>query len=518
MTSLAALVAFACAVAPAEDLARVPTSVHSAESDSDATANTAVDAAKPAALAPDLLAGIRPAHPTVSSAPALPADAPVAPRRNFLVPVLESAGLQFGMLAFNNLATRMDFALISWSTIASHFDGTAGWTFDTDYFVTNQLGHPYQGSLSFMAARSSGVPFWLSGLYPFGASLAWEMFFERDPPSINDQITTSLGGTFLGEALYRTYLALTDDRDGPPSWVARVVAWLLSPPAAINDALFGGQTRPEDLDTNARWSVSVAPGMTLQTRLKERDSAGVVQEKWVRGVQPALHLELAYAEPLSEDRLRFHPFSQFDLLFDGTALATPTANLFIRGLLSGRSFGEEAAQTPRVHGVYGFYALYDYGGNDVVRVSSTGMGFGTSVDLELSRRWALRTSATLALLPFAAAGSLGLNTDEVRDYHIGMGTETLGSIELVGRGIGSLGITGRSWYVAGVYAEPRGGFESVSYLDLRFRVNVTRRILAEADLPVAVRLFGFGGTTSSIVGASPRLSLCFSTDDLDPRF
>ena len=48
------------------------------------------------------------------------------------------------------------------------------------------------GSLSFTAARSAGLPFWLACLYPLMSSLTWEMFYEVDAPSFNDQITTTL--------------------------------------------------------------------------------------------------------------------------------------------------------------------------------------------------------------------------------------------------------------------------------------------------------------------------------------
>src|SRR5207302_10296020 len=79
--------------------------------------------------------------------------------RNYFAAVLEAEGLHLAMLAFNNLATHGKFAAISWSSIASHFDGRQPWQWDDDLFLTNQFGHPYQGALTFTAARSLGLSF-----------------------------------------------------------------------------------------------------------------------------------------------------------------------------------------------------------------------------------------------------------------------------------------------------------------------------------------------------------------------
>ncbi len=131
----------------------------------------------------------------------LPVIEPVQPaviqrRYNLLLPILEAEALHFTLAAANNLVSREGFAQVSWDSVVAHFDGRVPWTFDVDSFVINQFGHPYQGSLAFTAARSSGVSFWWACIYPFMASLTWELFFEIDGPSFNDQITTPLGGIF----------------------------------------------------------------------------------------------------------------------------------------------------------------------------------------------------------------------------------------------------------------------------------------------------------------------------------
>ena len=98
----------------------------------------------------------------VPAASAQPGAGPVSfatrpVRTNYLIPALESEALHLGFLAFSNLATRQSFAQVSLDSIASHFDGRRPWTWDVDYFITNQFGHPYQGALAFTASSSTSA-------------------------------------------------------------------------------------------------------------------------------------------------------------------------------------------------------------------------------------------------------------------------------------------------------------------------------------------------------------------------
>ena len=122
---------------------------------------------------------------------------PELPVQNYLVAALEGATVNLSLLAFSNLVTRMDFALVTPKTLVRNLNPKS-WTFDVDYYLTNQFGHAYQGSAYFNAARSSGLTFWWSALYATLGSLTWELFFESEQPSVNDQITTPIGGRAAG--------------------------------------------------------------------------------------------------------------------------------------------------------------------------------------------------------------------------------------------------------------------------------------------------------------------------------
>ncbi|MCC6967092.1 MAG: DUF3943 domain-containing protein [Nitrospira sp.] len=114
--------------------------------------------------------------------------------RSYLIPAAE-------ILAYLFLLNQFD----------RHFTDSK-WVLDNDQFSVNQFLHPYSGSVYFGLARSSGLNFWKSSLYSVAGSFLWEIGGEKTNPSINDMIATPIGGTFLGEPLFRmTNLLLESD-------------------------------------------------------------------------------------------------------------------------------------------------------------------------------------------------------------------------------------------------------------------------------------------------------------------
>src|SRR5581483_10903523 len=104
--------------------------------------------------------------------------------------------------------------------------------------TVNQLGHPYQGSMYHTFARSAGLGYWESFAYTFAGSAFWEIAGERTPPSRNDQINTGIGGTFLGEVLFRAAHLWLDNGDASPFW-REVGAAAISPATGFNRLAFG---------------------------------------------------------------------------------------------------------------------------------------------------------------------------------------------------------------------------------------------------------------------------------------
>jgi len=99
---------------------------------------------------------------------------------------------------------------------------------DGDRFLVNQFLHPYHGATYFASARINGFNFFEAMPFvPFG-SLMWEVLLERKP-SVNDFITTTIGGITLGEMLHRLFLEV----DGP-SIGATIGGFLTSPLSGLN--------------------------------------------------------------------------------------------------------------------------------------------------------------------------------------------------------------------------------------------------------------------------------------------
>src|SRR5262249_33964614 len=113
------------------------------------------------------------------------------------------------------------------------------WVFDNDAFSTNQFLHPYASSMYYGFARSAGLNYWESLIYTFAGSALWEIAGETTPPSKNDQIATGIGGTFLGEPLFRMASLLLEHADGTPGFWRELGAALLSPSTSFNRLAFG---------------------------------------------------------------------------------------------------------------------------------------------------------------------------------------------------------------------------------------------------------------------------------------
>jgi hypothetical protein len=112
-------------------------------------------------------------------------------------------------------------------SINQNFTGPWDWE-DTDGFIVNNIGHPYQGSVYFNAGRSNGYNFYESIFFSFLGSITWEYFGERQQKSANDLIATTLGSLSIGEMLHRLYLiAGTAGLPGP-------VMALISPMDSFN--------------------------------------------------------------------------------------------------------------------------------------------------------------------------------------------------------------------------------------------------------------------------------------------
>jgi hypothetical protein len=424
------------------------------------------------------------------------------PAVNYLVPALEGATFSLGLLAFSNLVTRMDFALVTPETLLRNL-GPRSWTFDVDYYLTNQFGHAYQGSLYFNAARSCGLSFWWAALYTTLHSLSWELFFEAEPPSVNDQLTTPIAGSLLGEALHRMALQLR--RGEGPGWLSAIGATLLDPMGALNGALLDRSQQQEDITLDPlfmRWQLGASAGIVVDRANREpRD----------RMPPQALAAVLLVSGPPWDPRSTYDsPLSYFDLRADLSFPSKVVGNIFIRGLLLGSRFGTTAG---RLRGVWGLFGDYDYAAPAIVRASAVGVGPGFIFQLETLPRLYLQAGGLLGVSPFAAAGQLlDVSPDLGRDYHVGPGLQSILDLRLLRPGWFQLELSARNWLVVGVYTPPNG-FESITYVTFAASVPIWRFLSAGAEFTLSDRRANFvgNGGTEHDTGLSLRVTLGISS-------
>jgi hypothetical protein len=105
---------------------------------------------------------------------------------------------------------------------------------DHDMFITNYLGHPYQGGFYYNSLRSQGATVLQSSLFCWGHTLLWEYGWEAgiEQPSIQDLIVTPLAGILVGEASNLATIQMS--KHGFNS-LEKVITCIINPSWVINN-------------------------------------------------------------------------------------------------------------------------------------------------------------------------------------------------------------------------------------------------------------------------------------------
>ena len=377
--------------------------------------------------------------------------------KSYLIPALDIIGFQV-------LLNQFDRHFVDQQTYASNINTIqhnlhTSWVFDNDPFSTNQFLHPYQGSIYHGFARSAGLNYWESLVYTMAGSAVWEIAGETTAPSKNDQIATGIGGTFLGEPLFRMASLLLESADGTPSVWRELGAALLSPATGFNRLAYGDRFD------------AIFP--SHHPAVYSRIQLGVAYTDHIRdqGVNiPIDHTEgqadfaMAYGLPGKSDYAYTRPFDYFNFQLTAST-ANTLESITSRGLLLGTDY--EAGKTYR--GIWGLYGSYDYIAPQTFRVSSTALSIGTTAQWWLSKSVALQYTA-LAGVGYAAAGNIHGSGD--RDYHYGTTPQALLAAKLIFGEHANLDIAAREYYVSNLFSPEGRGFENITRLDTALTVRV----------------------------------------------
>jgi uncharacterized protein DUF3943 len=382
-------------------------------------------------------------------------------RKSYVIPALEIIGFDYLLNRYNrHYGDQQEDYRVNGSTIRHNLHSE--WVTDHDPFKTNQLGHPYQGSMYHGFARSAGLDYWESAGYTFLGSAAWEIAGENTPPSKNDQVASGIGGTFLGEALFRIASLVLENPNGTSRFWRELTAGVISPSTGFNRLAFGDRFDPVFSSRGAAYYSRFAAGGSHATQSSAGPAATVSPN------EALADFSIDYGLPGQPDYVYKRPFDYF--AFQATA---STENGFENVMTRGLLFGTDYSAGKTYRGVWGLYGSFDYISPQYFRISSTALSLGTTGQLWLSPSIALQGTA-MAGAGYGAVGTLrGLPGDA--DYHYGAIPQALLAARLIFGEKASLDLTGREYFVTKISSAERAGHDNILRFDAAFTWRIYKR-------------------------------------------
>lgn len=410
-----------------------------------------------------------PAHAADESAKSSVLDWDTGVGKSYFIPAAEIAGFIFGLNQFNRHFLDSDEYDSDERTFRKNLKSKP--EFDTDPFNINQLGHPYQGGMYYGFARSAGLGYWEALPYTIAGSFVWESYGETTRPSINDHVSTGIGGTFVGEALFRMASLLLEGGGEKPAFWRELGAAAISPATGFNRLVFGDRFDAIFPSRDPAISIRFRLGATLIT-----DVSGSAADN-VRPEQATVDFSMIYGLPGKPGYRYTRPFDYF--LFELTAIPTASTttnaieNASMRGLLVGTSYewGDD------YRGVWGLFGSYEYLSPQIFSIAATSLSLGTAAQWWLSRMVALQ-GTVFAGAGFGAAGTVA--DREERDYAYGVIPQVLLSLRAIFGDLAMLEAAGRQYYVVGVGAGGAG----------RSATDPSHEAISRGSVGLTVRVYG----------------------------
>lgn len=379
--------------------------------------------------------------------------------KNYLIPAAEIVAFDILLNQFNRRYSGISDYDSNFSTSRQNLKSS--WRNDNDAFEINQLGHPYQGSIYYNFARSAGFNYWESLGYTLAGSAFWEIAGEKVPPSKNDMISTGIGGSFLGEALFRMSNIVLEKGGKTPSLMYELGAAAVSPSAGFNrwaleDKIDAAFTRN---DANYYSRVQIGVSNILKS---DAESSSTLKLN-----DAQLDFSMDYGLPGQVGYSYSRPFDYF--VFQATA---SSANVFENVMTRGLLYGTDYQVGDHYRGLWGLYGRYDYISPQTFRVSSTALSLGTTGQLWLSKSVALQGSI-LGGLGYAAVGSIKSSNDQ--DYHYGVAPQGLVALRLIFENKASIDFTGREYFVSDIDKSSKGGHDNILRTDVAFTYRVHKK-------------------------------------------
>ncbi len=321
---------------------------------------------------------------------------------------MEDVGLQIGVNLINQFIIKDSSQDVTPETWGRNL--REGWEFDDNNFNTNQFAHPYHGNINFNTARSNGLDYWSS--IPFAAlgSLIWEYFGEIHRPSLNDYISTTVGGVALGELTFQlSSLVLDNQARGKGRFWREMAALAINPARGVNRAFYGdwGRVGPNPADRDPE---QLQGGMRVGFRVV--DEGNGLSEGNGRFF---LNFNFLRGDPLEQEYRK--PFDVF--AFD-VQLNAQEEKIIGRLTVHGRLYGKRLDHGERPRHALLVTQDYDYYNTVAYKLGGQSVNVGVMSRFELGSKLRLTTSAMGKAVILAAVNS-EFQDGPNRDYDFGPG-------------------------------------------------------------------------------------------------
>ncbi len=371
------------------------------------------------------------------------------------------------------------FRGVEWNTVTREGIGrtvSSSFSFGYDPITEDLLGHSLHSVLHFTSARSAGLSFWESALFPAIGSLWWEAMGEkqleypggwRSKPSTNDFVISSTAGILLGEALHRLSSSVLDDSTHGLDRVGReLLATAVNPMRGVNR-----------LYTGDMWKTGAAPLRPHPLRFSI-DLGGAQVRSWQHdGLSTPestmlVATEIQYGDllPKKSDGNTLAPLEFFDayaaMSFFGEEVGT---QVYAHGLLYGWSADlSRDTGKRRDNNVFGIVQSFDFQGAYPNRYGALSVGPGDWVQWRFDdRRW-LRLGMTAQWTYLAGTESPFLEFGKDHKYVMGGALEENARLEL--GPAGRVGLRSRHFLTSAI--DGQEGREIIWYARASYDVDV----------------------------------------------
>jgi hypothetical protein len=309
---------------------------------------------------------------------------------------------------FNRFARNEPFTYVGpqtwWTNIKE------GFNWDDNNFSTNQLAHPYHGSMYYSAGRSNHLDFWESVPLTAAGSLMWEFLGEAHRPAFNDWLSTTMGGIALGESTYRLSTMVFDNelRGGKRIW-HEIAGTLINPMHGFNRLMTGEMAAH---GPNEREHDPGFLGIRIDLGASSVGQSGSLNDATTRGFSS---FDFQYGDPWRK------AFSKpFDFFRMSVQLNAKNKKVLGRLQVDGILYADQLRDDSKW--LFAVGQNYDYINNDALEFGRHAVSVGALSRFPISDGLELRGAANANLIILGGINSefVGIN-DRTYDYGPGAG-------------------------------------------------------------------------------------------------